>query len=282
MDNVTTYHYEIPSELCVSILKHHQIKYGIRSLIQLRSVSSIFRDSISKVILTIEELDKDIMKYLKNDQLRMFKNLKTLDLSKNEVITNRGLEGLFLNNLNLSYNYKIMGNAIKKMTLHTLFLVNNRKITDDDIKGMRSLHTIDLSLNKIITDNGIKYLPLRALYLYDNNKITIKGLQNTSLHLQTHNMKYQPDAFVANQTYEICKLAAIHNGYALKYIKEQFKTEKICSLAVQQNGLALEYVEKQTEEICKLAVQQNSYALKYVDDEFKEICKMPSATKRIS
>ena len=42
------------------------------------------------------------------------------------------------------------------------------------------------------------------------------------------------------------------------------QTDDICKLAVMQDGNALRCVNKQTDEIIKLAVQQNIYALRYV------------------
>ena len=250
-----TYHYDIPEEICTVILNYFQKFNCIRSLIQLSSVSSIFRESINKIITTIEILDKDIMRFLKDDQLKMFKNLKILDLSGNKVIT---------------------GQAIKKMDLHTLYLANNKIIIDDDIKGMKGLHTLDLSWNDKITDNGIKDLPLRALFLYYNNRITKEGIKSNLLRLYINSVYDPPFSFMANQTEEICVLAVQRYGDTLKYVKDQFKTENICKLAVQQDGYALPYVKKRfkTEEICKLAVQQNGYALKYVKNKTEDICKL--------
>ena len=218
--------YYLPDDVYGVILINFQKMHDIRDLIQLSIVSKLFRDTISKIILTIESLNKNVMKFLKDEQLRMFKGLKILDLSHNEVITNKGIEDLCLNELNLSinnlitdnaiekmpihtlninYNKIITGRAIKTMDLHELYLWNNEKITDDDIKDMKNLHTIELGRNRIITDNGIKNLPLHTLYLSNNNKITKEGICKTPLKtaLNLTNGNNEQRDFVANQTEEI-------------------------------------------------------------------------------
>ena len=80
--------------------------------------------------------------------------------------------------------------------------------------------------------------------------------------------------YIKNQTPELCALAIQLNSYALKYIKNQYKTEDICKLAVEKNGNALKYVIDQTKELCALAVQQDPYALEYVNEQFQseELC----------
>ena len=86
--------------------------------------------------------------------------------------------------------------------------------------------------------------------------------------------------FVKNElmTDEICKLAVSKNGISLMYVPPELMSEEIFKLAVRQIGLSLSYVppELMSEEICKLAVQQNGYALKYVKPELmsEEICKL--------
>jgi hydrogenase maturation factor len=63
-------------------------------------------------------------------------------------------------------------------------------------------------------------------------------------------VKEQTD--VKTQTDEICKLAVVQNGYALRYVREQ--TDEICKLVVVHTGSALQYVKEKTDEICKIAV----------------------------
>lgn len=55
----------------------------------------------------------------------------------------------------------------------------------------------------------------------------------------------------AGRIQEICKIAIIHNWYALKYVPTEWKTKEICKLAVTQGGYALDYVPKEmrTEEL---------------------------------
>ena len=65
-------------------------------------------------------------------------------------------------------------------------------------------------------------------------------------------------------TVEAALKAVEHNGYALRYVKEQ--TEQVCLKAVEHNGDALQYVKEQTEQVCLKAVEHNGYALQYVPD----------------
>ena len=92
MDNISINLYYLPNEIYHVILNHFQKMYDVRDLIQLGIVSKLFGKLISEIILTIKSLNKNIMKFLKDDQLKMFKGLKILDLSKNKIITNKGLE----------------------------------------------------------------------------------------------------------------------------------------------------------------------------------------------
>jgi hypothetical protein len=52
------------------------------------------------------------------------------------------------------------------------------------------------------------------------------------------------------------KISVQKNGMWLQYVEREFQTEELCRLAVLQNGRALKYVIKQTDEICKLAVKE--------------------------
>jgi hypothetical protein len=63
--------------------------------------------------------------------------------------------------------------------------------------------------------------------------------------------------------------AVQQNGYAVKFVLKECRTEDLCLYAVQQNGYALEYVPKEckTEEICKLAVKKNGMALRFIPEE---------------
>ena len=117
MDIITDY-YVLPDEIYGVILDDIQKMYGIRILIQLGTVSKLFSKIINVIVSTIKILDKDIMKFLKDDQLRMFKSLKILDLSNNTVITNKGLEGLRLRDLNLYNNNLITDDAIRNMPIN--------------------------------------------------------------------------------------------------------------------------------------------------------------------
>jgi len=70
------------------------------------------------------------------------------------------------------------------------------------------------------------------------------------------------------------KLRVQNNGMWLRHVERQLQTEEMCRLAVLQNGKALKYIIKQTDEIAKLAVQQNADALKHVQKKTEEICKL--------
>ena len=104
--------YWLPNDVYCEIFRHFLKMHGIRALIRLSILSNIFRKLINDITQTIEVLDKSIIKIIKDDQLKMFKGLKILDLSSNFVITNKGLEGLLLNELDLTKNEVITNDAI--------------------------------------------------------------------------------------------------------------------------------------------------------------------------
>ena len=129
MDIIVTDHIVLPDDIYGVIFNDVQTMYGIRALIQLSIVSKLVKKIINDIVLTINELDKNTMKFIRNDQLKMFKNLKVLDLSNNMIITDKGLEGLLLNKLNLYCNYLITDDAIKNMPIQHLNIGCNNKIT---------------------------------------------------------------------------------------------------------------------------------------------------------
>ena len=67
-----------------------------------------------------------------------------------------------------------------------------------------------------------------------------------------------------------CLEAIKHDGYSLRYVKEQ--TETICLEAVKQDGDSLGYVKEQTETICLEAVKQDGDSLGYVKEQTETIC----------
>lgn len=87
------------------------------------------------------------------------------------------------------------------------------------------------------------------------------------LHLVTHNgmaIKH-----IADQTQELAMLAVKDDGYALKYIKDEFRTADVCLIAVQNDGIALQFVPEslKTPEICLAAVTRDGLALEYVREQ---------------
>jgi hypothetical protein len=131
-----------------------------------------------------------------------------------------------------------------------------------------------------IEDNKFK---ADMIYVDLDNKTLIKDFKFESndidiikaVQYDGYALKYVPENL---RTEEICKIAVQQNGYALEYVPIKLRTEEICHLAVQQNGMALQYVpiKLRTEEICHLAIQQTGWALQYVPEKLKteEICHL--------
>jgi hypothetical protein len=78
------------------------------------------------------------------------------------------------------------------------------------------------------------------------------------------------------QTLELALLAVKDDGYALKYVKDEFKTHQVCLIAVKNDGIALRYVPEhiKTSEICLAAVTRDGLALEYVNDKTPAIIAM--------
>ena len=81
---------------------------------------------------------------------------------------------------------------------------------------------------------------------------------------------------VTEQTQELALLAVRDDGYALKYVKDEFKTAEVCLIAVQNDGIALQFVPHalKTSEICLAAVTRDGLALEYVHDKTPAIVAM--------
>jgi len=103
-------------------------------------------------ILKIKDIPKGISWKLTDSILQQekYKNLKILDASHNEGITNKGIKHMNLHTLDAFRNENITDQGIKHMNLHTLYAAYNKKITDQGIKHMK-LHILDASNNKKIT-----------------------------------------------------------------------------------------------------------------------------------
>jgi hypothetical protein len=178
--SIETIPYEIIQFILSCINKFNKIQ-DIRTLNQLRLVSSLFKNNISCIFKTFEFLDDDVMMYLEDKHLKIFCGLNILNLNRNKHITDEGIKGMSLHTLNLAGNCNITDDGIKDMSLHILNLRCNKKITDDGIKGM-PLHTLNLTMNNKITDDGIKGMPLHTLNLTMNRNITDYGIKGMSLH----------------------------------------------------------------------------------------------------
>ena len=78
---------------------------------------------------------------------------------------------------------------------------------------------------------------------------------------------------IENQTLELALLAVKDDGYALKYVKEEYKTPEVCLIAVQNDGMALQFVPEsiRTHAICLAAVTRDGLALEFVKDKTKDI-----------
>jgi hypothetical protein len=89
------------------------------------------------------------------------------------------------------------------------------------------------------------------------------------------NMKFIPKKV---QTQELVDAAIQRSCWAIKHVKQKFKTYDNCISAVKRNGQTLEYVPKQfiNAEMCELAAQSQSVCLHFIPPQFltQEICRM--------
>lgn len=81
---------------------------------------------------------------------------------------------------------------------------------------------------------------------------------------------------IEDQTLEMALMAVKDDGYALKYVKDVFKTPEVCRIAVQNDGVALQFVPEhlRTPDICLAAVTRDGIALEYVPDKTPAIVAM--------
>ena len=72
--------------------------------------------------------------------------------------------------------------------------------------------------------------------------------------------------YIVNQTLDICLAAVAQNGAAFQYVKEEFRTPEIYRIALSSCGRMLRHIspKDQTEELCLLATKENPYNLRYV------------------
>ena len=72
---------------------------------------------------------------------------------------------------------------------------------------------------------------------------------------------------------DLCRIAVIANGLALKEVPEDLRTDEICNLAVRQDGRALSFVPNalRTEAIYEMAWSEEFDPLPYIPEEFFEL-----------
>ena len=87
-----------------------------------------------------------------------------------------------------------------------------------------------------------------------------------------HLKDFKPDEI----TYEMCLIAVMQDGDALKYVPADLCTEEIYNTACRSNGYVLRYVpiSYRTEELCEIAVNSYGCAIADVPEEYKtpELC----------
>ena len=105
---------------------------------------------------------QDLLK-LNDMSIKKFINIKELDLSQGDSITDEGIQGMPLHTLNLRLNKNITNKGIKGMFLNTLDLRGNENITDEGIERM-PLHTLNITWNKKITNKRIKEIKNVCIY----------------------------------------------------------------------------------------------------------------------
>ena len=72
--------------------------------------------------------------------------------------------------------------------------------------------------------------------------------------------------FKAIMSVEAAMVAVESDGYALRYVPDELKSEAVCVKAVESNGYALQFVPDalKSEAVCAKAVERNGYALQFV------------------
>jgi Leucine-rich repeat (LRR) protein len=113
--------------------------------------------------------------------LSAFKNLKRLDLSRNEITKTEGLESLNqLEELNLDNNrISKLENLSGLSNLKSLSLSSNQITKIENLNNLKNLESLQLSSNQIEKIDGLLTLEgLRYLYLINNKINLIENLEN--------------------------------------------------------------------------------------------------------
>ena len=145
----------LPEELIITIL---QLSIGSKNDLLNLSLTCIQFNKLK--FLSIKKICFKQYPNIKDSHVSKLKNLTSLDLSYNNVITSDGIKHLInLTRLDLRCNNLITDDGIKHLVnLTFLDLSYNKIITNDGIKHLVNLTSLNLSYNKIITDDGIKHL----------------------------------------------------------------------------------------------------------------------------
>jgi len=84
--------------------------------------------------------------------------------------------------------------------------------------------------------------------------------------------------FIVDKTEELCKIAVVKDGSALRIVPTELKTPELCRLAVENDRSAIESVpdELRTPELCYLAMEKDGWMLFYVPEKLKtpEMCRL--------
>jgi Leucine-rich repeat (LRR) protein len=152
------------TNLKILYLHTSQITNGMKNLVNLTSLSL--------------HIDTD---QIENDVLSNLSNLKTLDISGNNSITDIGLKNL-TNLTSLKSNGNITSDSVKYLTnLKELNLENNFLVSNLGIKNLFNLQHLNILNNKKITDEGISLLTnLTSINMKCCLSITNIGIKNLS------------------------------------------------------------------------------------------------------
>ena len=155
---------------------------------------------------------------------------------------------------NISYNYNIVHALVSDNE-------NNLRYVLPTIPKYTEIATIAI----MKWGGNIQYVPDTAKDYVELCKLAVKYSATAIKHISPSLKEY----------YEICKYAVLTTGGALAYIDKDFKTFELCKIAISHWGYAIEYVplDKFTDdeiyELSKLAVSKNKANILYVPDKFK-------------
>ncbi len=91
--------------------------------------------------------------------------------------------------------------------------------------------------------------------------MALEYIRNPSYWTELEAVKHFGEAlfYIKNQTYELCEIAVLNNGRAIKHCWPEFR-EKLYMKAIDQNPFAFEFLPKhlQTKELCLRMVEQKA------------------------